>query len=234
MSTATPPAQPAALRVVSTRQAFDIVRGWADAHPQDPEHNKTLDELEELAKKEVWDDWSRTNEIAERLNALLVSIGANVRTAAVVQTPASPRPIPPSRQPTAQPARPAVGSFWRRLIVAVAIVAVATGVGLAGAVVGATNVALAATGGLGGLTLAAAAVAVRRGGIIALAAAGGLIVVAAASVGAFTTGHAHLTGSGAAAVLAGAGVAALLAGGDELVAAIRIAADNNRAQRPQR
>ena len=217
MSTATPPAQPAALRVVSTRQAFDIVRGWADAHPQDPEHNKTLDELEELAKKEVWDDWSRTNEIAERLNALLVSIGANVRTAAVVQTPASPRPIPPSRQPTAQPARPAVGSFWRRLIVAVAIVA-----------------ALAATGGLGGLTLAAAAVAVRRGGIIALAAAGGLIVVAAASVGAFTTGHAHLTGSGAAAVLASAGVAALLAGGDELVAAIRIAADNNRAQRPQR
>ena len=83
---APPPAQPAASRVVSTREAFDILGKWADAHPQDSNHETVVSELEKLGDKSVWDDPSRANEVAGRLNTLLTLINSNVRTAAAVLT----------------------------------------------------------------------------------------------------------------------------------------------------
>ena len=249
MSTTNPPApaQPAASRVVPTREAFRILKEWADAHPQDLNRNRIVDELDELADPTVWDDSSRTVEVAGRLNALLASINAGVWTPPAAQTPSPPTtpaapattPVPAQPAPTPAPRPLPKGaqnapSLWRRLIVAGAIVAGATGVGLAGSVVGAISVGLAAVGGLGGLGVASAVVAIRRGGLAGIAAAVGLVVATGVGVAVVVGGHVHATGGGVAALLAGAGIAALLAGGDELVAAMRMAADKSGTQRPQR
>lgn len=145
-------------------------------------------------------------------------------------TPAQPaQPAPTTTAPPA-PTTP----FWRRLIVAGAIVAGATGVGLAGSVVGAISVGLAAVGGLGGLAIVGAVIAVRRGGAVGLAGAAALVVAAIALAVGLAGGHIHATGGGVAAVLAGAVIAAVIAVGDDLIAAARMAMDKGGTQRPQR
>ena len=73
MSTATPPAQPAASRVVPTQEAYRVLKEWADAHPQYQNHDKVVDEFAEFTNPTVWDDESRAAEVAGRLNVLLAS-----------------------------------------------------------------------------------------------------------------------------------------------------------------
>ena len=105
MSTATPPAQPAASRVVPTQEAYRVLKEWADAHPQDQNHDKVVDELTELADPTVWDDESRAAEVAGRLNVLLASARIGVWTAAAVPAPNS-TPAPAQPAPKNQPAAP--------------------------------------------------------------------------------------------------------------------------------
>ena len=260
---APPPAQPAASRVVSTREAFDILGKWADAHPQDSNHETVVSELEKLGDKSVWDDPSRANEVAGRLNTLLTLINSNVRTAAAVLTPATPpaqtttpsaqpAPNPPAWTPpanppartTTPPAQPAPRSpwlttwtawtAWRRLVVVSAVIAIVLVAAAAGAAAGLAAIAAAATGASIGISGAIAAAAIRRGGGGAIAAAAGLAAIAAATAGLVASGHVSLSGGTIAALLAGAGLAALLAGGQEIVAAMQIAADKDGSQRPQR
>lgn len=217
MSTATPPAQPAASRVVPTQEAYRVLKEWADAHPQDQNHDKVVDELAELADPTVWDDESRAAEVAGRLNVLLASARIGVWTAAAVPAPnstpapAQPAPITQPAAPTTTPApaQPAPGprpswlatwaalAAWQRLVAASAVIV---------------------------LILAAAAAG----------AAAGLAAIAAAAAGLVASGRVSLSGGNVAALLAGAGLAGLLAGGQGIVAAMKVAADKDGTQRPQR
>lgn len=194
MSTATPPAQPAASRVVPTQEAYRVLKEWADAHPQDQNHDKVVDELAELADPTVWDDESRAAEVAGRLNVLLASARIGVWTAAAVPAPNStPAPGPrPSWLATW-----AALAAWQRLVAASAVIV---------------------------LILAAAAAG----------AAAGLAAIAAAAAGLVASGRVSLSGGNVAALLAGAGLAGLLAGGQGIVAAMKVAADKDGTQRPQR
>ena len=240
MSTATPPAQPAASRVVSTREAFDTLKGWADTHPQDSNHEKIVGELEELADPNVWDDPSRVEEVAGRLNALLVSINAGVWTAATVPAPNS-TPAPAQPAPITQPAPAAswltawaAWAAWQRLAIAGAVTAGLLAAAAVGAAAGLAAIGLAAIGGLGGIAAASAVGAVRRGGVAGLTGGAVLVVAAAVAASLLAGGHIRVTAAGLTALLAGAGLAALLAGGQEIIAAMRIAADKDGSQRPQR
>lgn len=182
----------------------------------------------------------------DELVAVAPATPAQPATTTPAATPAQPAPNPltwtplanpPARKlalatTTAPPAQPA--PFWRRLAVAAAIIAAATGVGLAGAVVGVAAVGLAAAGGLGGLAIVGAVIAVRRGGAVGLAGAAALVVAAIALAVGLAGGHIHATGGGVAAVLAGAVIAAVTAVGDDFIAAARAAMDKSGAQRPQR
>lgn len=189
MSTTTPPAQPAASRVVPTREAFEILNGWTETHPQDPRHEKTVDELTELADPAIWDDPSRTEEVARRLNALLTSINAGVWTAAAVPTssstttpaPTRPAPNPPAWTPPARttipPTRPApnVGIIAG---VAAGIAAVGCIIAGVGAVAGIGAVGAASAGVAVGIIAGVAVRAAMRGGAVA-----GIIVGVAGVVG---------------------------------------------------
>ena len=256
MSTTNPPApaQPAASRVVPTREAYRVLKEWADAHPQNQNHDKVVDELAELADPTVWDDESRAAEVAGRLNVLLASARIGVWTAAAVPAPnstpapAQPAPITQPAAPTTTPApaQPAPGprpswltawaalAAWQRL----AAVAVAIGIVLAGAAAGAAAglaaVAAAAAGAAIGIGAVIAAAAIRRGGGAAIGAATGLAAIAAAIAGLLAGGHVSLSAAAIAGLLVGAGLMALLAGGQEIMAAMKIAADKGRTQRPQR
>lgn len=199
MSTATPPAQPAASRVVPTQEAYRVLKEWADAHPQDQNHDKVVDELAELADPTVWDDESRAAEVAGRLNVLLASARIGVWTAAAVPTPNS-TPAPAQPAPGPRPswlATWAALAAWQRLVAASAVIV---------------------------LILAAAAAG----------AAAGLAAIAAAAAGLVASGRVSLSGGNVAALLAGAGLAGLLAGGQGIVAAMKVAADKDGTQRPQR
>lgn len=248
---APPPAQPAASRVVPTREAFDILGKWADAHPQDSNHEKIVGELEELADPNVWDDLSRVEEVAGRLNALLTSINAGVWTAPTVPNtsstttpaPAQPAPIPPARTtiPPTQPAPAAswltawaAWAAWQRLAIAGAVTTGLLAAAAVGAAAGLAAIGLAAIGGLGGIAAASAVGAVRRGGVAGLTGGAVLVVAAAVAASLLAGGHIRVTAAGLTALLAGAGLAALLAGGQEIIAAMRIAADKDGSQRPQR
>ena len=233
---APPPAQPAASRVVSTREAFDILGKWADAHPQDSNHETVVSELEKLGDKSVWDDPSRANEVAGRLNTLLTLINSNVRTAAAVLTPATPpaQTTTPSAQPAPRSPWLTTWTAWRRLVVVSAVIAIVLVAAAAGAAAGLAAIAAATAGASIGISGAIAAAAIRRGGGGAIAAAAGLAAIAAATAGLVASGHVSLSGGTIAALLAGAGLAALLAGGQEIVAAMQIAADKDGPQRPQR
>lgn len=230
MSTTNPPApaQPAASRVVPTREAYRVLKEWADAHPQNQNHDKVVDELAELADPTVWDDESRAAEVAGRLNVLLASARIGVWTAAAV--PAQPVPGPRPSWLTAWAALAA----WQRL----AAVAVAIGIVLAGAAAGAAAglaaVAAAAAGAAIGIGAVIAAAAIRRGGGAAIGAAAGLAAIAAAIAGLLAGGHVSLSAAAIAGLLVGAGLMALLAGGQEIMAAMKIAADKDGTQRPQR
>lgn len=232
MSTATPPAQPAASRVVSTREAFDTLRGWADTHPQDSNHEKIVGELEELADPNVWDDPSRVEEVAGRLNALLASINAEVWTAATV--PAQPAPITQPAPAASWLTAWAAWAAWQRLAIAGAVTAGLLAAAAVGAAAGLAAIGLAAIGGLGGIAAASAVGAVRRGGVAGLTGGAVLVVAAAVAASLLAGGHIRVTAAGLTALLAGAGLAALLAGGQEIIAAMRIAADKDGSQRPQR
>ena len=227
MSTATPPAQPAASRVVPTQEAYRVLKEWADAHPQDQNHDKVVDELAELADPTVWDDESRAAEVAGRLNVLLASARIGVWTAAAVPAPNS---TPAPAQPAPGP-RPswltawAALAAWQRLVAASAVIVLILAAAAAGAAAGLAAIAAAAAGASIGIGSAIAAVAIRRGG-------GGAI--AAAAAGLVASGHVSLSGGNVAALLAGAGLAGLLAGGQGIVAAMKVAADKDGTQRPQR
>lgn len=236
MSTATPPAQPAASRVVPTQEAYRVLKEWADAHPQDQNHDKVVDELAELADPTVWDDESRAAEVAGRLNVLLASARIGVWTAAAVPAPNS---TPAPAQPAPGP-RPSWLTAWAALAAwqRLAAVAVAIGIVLAGAAAGAAAglaaVAAAAAGATIGISAAIAAAAIRRGGGGAIGAAAGLAAIAAAIAGLLAGGHVSLSAAAIAGLLVGAGLMALLAGGQEIMAAMKIAADKDGTQRPQR
>ena len=217
MSTATPPAQPAASRVVPTQEAYRVLKEWADAHPQDQNHDKVVDELAELADPTVWDDESRAAEVAGRLNVLLASARIGVWTAAAVPAPnstpapAQPAPITQPAAPTTTPApaQPAPGPRPSWLTAWAALAALQRLVAASAVIV---------------LILAAAAAG----------AAAGLAAIAAAAAGLVASGHVSLSGGNVAALLAGAGLAGLLAGGQGIVAAMKVAADKDGTQRPQR
>lgn len=127
----------------------------------------------------------------------------------------------------AQPAQPAPRrswllawagwSAWQRLVVVSAVIAIVLVAAAAGAAAGLAAIAAAATGASIGISGAIAAATIRRGGGGAIAAAAGLVA----------SGHVSLSGGTIAALLAGAGLAALLAGGQEIVAAMQIAADKD-------
>lgn len=254
MSTATPPAQPAASRVVPTQEAYRVLKEWADAHPQDQNHDKVVDELAELADPTVWDDESRAAEVAGRLNVLLASARIGVWTAAAVPAPnstpapAQPAPITQPAAPTTTPApaQPAPGprpswlatwaalAAWQRLVAASAVIVLILAAAAAGAAAGLAAIAAAAAGASIGIGSAIAAVAIRRGGGGAIAAAAGLVAIAAAAAGLVASGRVSLSGGNVAALLAGAGLAGLLAGGQGIVAAMKVAADKDGTQRPQR
>ena len=145
--------------------------------------------------------------------------------------PAQPAPTQPAPVVAAQSSEP---SIWQRLGRSAAI-ATATGVAAGvGALVGVGLVGLGAIGVSVGLGVVGAVVAIKRGGLGAVIAAVGLVVATGVGVAVVVGGHVHATAAGVGALLAGAGIAALLAGGDELVAAMRMAADKGGSQRPQR
>ena len=240
MSTATPPAQPAASRVVPTQEAYRVLKEWADAHPQDQNHDKVVDELTKLADPTVWDDESRAAEVAGRLNVLLASARIGVWTAAAVPAPNS-TPAPAQPAPITQPAPAAswltawaAWAAWQRLAIAGAVTAGLLAAAAVGAAAGLAAIGLAAIGGLGGIAAASAVGAVRRGGIAGLTGGAVLVVAAAVAASLLAGGHIRVTAAGLTALLAGAGLAALLAGGQEIIAAMRIAADKDGSQRPQR
>lgn len=162
---------PAGRRVVETREAFRVLGEWADTHSQDSKHETVVSELEKLGDKSVWDDPSRANEVAGRLNTLLTLINSNVRTAAAVLTPATPSaqpaPNPPARTttPPAQPA-PNVGI----------IAGVAAGIAAVGCIIAGVG----AVAGIGAVGAASAGVAV---GIIAGVAGVAVGIVVGVGVG---------------------------------------------------
>ena len=240
MSTATPPAQPAASRVVPTQEAYRVLKEWADAHPQDQNHDKVVDELTKLADPTVWDDESRAAEVAGRLNVLLASARIGVWTAAAVPAPNS-TPAPAQPAPITQPAPAAswltawaAWAAWQRLAIAGAVTAGLLAAAAVGAAAGLAAIGLAAIGGLGGIAAASAVGAVRRGGVAGLTGGAVLVVAAAVAASLLAGGHIRVTAAGLTVLLAGAGLAALLAGGQEIIAAMRIAADKDGSQRPQR
>ena len=240
MSTTTPPAQPAASRVVPTQEAYRVLKEWADAHPQDQNHDKVVDELTKLADPTVWDDESRAAEVAGRLNVLLASARIGVWTAAAVPAPNS-TPAPAQPAPITQPAPAAswltawaAWAAWQRLAIAGAVTAGLLAAAAVGAAAGLAAIGLAAIGGLGGIAAASAVGAVRRGGVAGLTGGAVLVVAAAVAASLLAGGHIRVTAAGLTALLAGAGLAALLAGGQEIIAAMRIAADKDGSQRPQR
>lgn len=207
---------PAGRRVVETREAFRVLGEWADTHSQDSKHETVVSELEKLGDKSVWDDPSRANEVAGRLNTLLTLINSNVRTAAAVLTPAT---------PPAQPA-PNVGIIAG---VAAGIAAVGCIIAGVGAVAGIGAVGAASAGVAVGIIAGVAVRAAMRGGAVA-----GIIVGVVGVVGVAAGIIAGVAGV-AVGIVVGVGVG-LIAGVGVFVgvdsAARAIIADG--AQRPQR
>ena len=207
---------PAGRRVVETREAFRVLGEWADTHSQDSKHETVVSELEKLGDKSVWDDPSRANEVAGRLNTLLTLINSNVRTAAAVLTPAT---------PSAQPA-PNVGIIAG---VAAGIAAVGCIIAGVGAVAGIGAVGAASAGVAVGIIAGVAVRAAMRGGAVA-----GIIVGVVGVVGVAAGIIAGVAGV-AVGIVVGVGVG-LIAGVGVFVgvdsAARAIIADG--AQRPQR
>ena len=238
---------PAGRRVVETREAFRVLGEWADTHYQDSKHETVVSELEKLGDKSVWDDPSRANEVAGRLNTLLTLINSNVRTAAAVLTPATPpaqtttpsaqpAPNPPAWTPpanppartTTPPAQPApnVGIIAG---VAAGIAAVGCIIAGVGAVAGIGAVGAASAGVAVGIIAGVAVRAAMRGGAVA-----GIIVGVVGVVGVAAGIIAGVAGV-AVGIVVGVGVG-LIAGVGVFVgvdsAARAIIADG--AQRPQR
>lgn len=214
---------PAGRRVVETREAFRVLGEWADTHSQDSKHETVVSELEKLGDKSVWDDPSRANEVAGRLNTLLTLINSNVRTAAAVLTPAT--PPAQTTTPSAQPA-PNVGIIAG---VAAGIAAVGCIIAGVGAVAGIGAVGAASAGVAVGIIAGVAVRAAMRGGAVA-----GIIVGVVGVVGVAAGIIAGVAGV-AVGIVVGVGVG-LIAGVGVFVgvdsAARAIIADE--AQRPQR
>lgn len=214
---------PAGRRVVETREAFRVLGEWADTHSQDSKHETVVSELEKLGDKSVWDDPSRANEVAGRLNTLLTLINSNVRTAAAVLTPAT--PPAQTTTPSAQPA-PNVGIIAG---VAAGIAAVGCIIAGVGAVAGIGAVGAASAGAAVGIIAGVAVRAAMRGGAVA-----GIIVGVVGVVGVAAGIIAGVAGV-AVGIVVGVGVG-LIAGVGVFVgvdsAARAIIADG--AQRPQR
>ena len=157
---------PAGRRVVETREAFRVLGEWADTHSQDSKHETVVSELEKLGDKSVWDDPSRANEVAGRLNTLLTLINSNVRTAAAVLTPAT--PPAQTTTPSAQPA-PNVGIIAGVAAGIAAVGCIIAGVGaVAGIIVGVVGVVGVAAGIIAGVAGVAVGIVVGVGvGLIA-------------------------------------------------------------------